>query len=243
LNIGVSDARRALFHRRQAETMTTKKQVKSLWSELLARQDDLFLADRFVILKPQRHVTRSISIDRSWDADYPRFCWHIGPAFDPVGGLGGLGQQPIFLERGKPNRWSQQGFVDTVFDALERRILPMLRGAHDIDDMMQLEGDDFEYMRWLNHDQPCRIAVLAAQGRFEDVLPICGTIKDWHLTMTDAWQPRFERASRLGALVAAGNRADVAGLLHQWEEAFVARNRLEPIYEKTPFPCEAGLIV
>lgn len=218
--------------------MTTTKQVKSLWSTLLARQDDLFLADRFVILKPQRHVMRSISIDRSWDADYPRFYWHIGPAFDPVGGRGGLGQQPIFLERGKPNRWSQQGFFDTVFDALERGILPMLRGVQDINDMMQLKGDYLEYMGWLNHDEPCRIAVLAAQGRFEDVLPIYETIKDWHLTMKDAWQPRFERASRLGALVAAGDQAGVAALLHQWEEAFVARNRLEAIYETTPFPCE-----
>ncbi len=55
-----------------------------------------------------------------------------------------------------------------------------------------------------------------------------------------AWQPRFERASRLGALVAAGDRAEVAALLHQWEETFVARNRLEAIYEKTPFPCEVA---
>lgn len=56
--------------------------------------------------------------------------------------------------------------------------------------------------------------------------------------MADAWQPRFERASRLGALVTAGDQAGDAALLHQWEEAFVARNRLEAIYEKTPFPFE-----
>jgi hypothetical protein len=40
--------------------------------------------------------------------------------------------------------------------------------------------------------------------------------------------------------VAAGDRAEVAALLHQWEETFVARNRLEAIYEKTPFPCEVA---
>lgn len=168
--------------------------------------------------------------------------WRISTALwltdSPILLVGLLADAGIFLSHGKPNRWSQQGFVDTVFDALDRRILPMLRGVHDIDDMMQLEGDYLEFMGWLNHDQPCQIAVLAAQGRFEDVLPIYETIKDWHLTKTDAWQPRFERASRLGALVAAGDRAGVAALLHQWEEAFVARNRLEAIYEKTPFPFE-----
>ncbi len=108
-----------------------------------------------------------------------------------------------------------------------------------IEHLFQIEGEpvSLRYQGWLDHE-PQRITILAAQGRFEDVLPICEKIKDWHLTMTDAWQPRFERASRLGALVAAGDRAGVATLLHQWEEAFIARNRLEAIYEKTPFPFE-----
>jgi len=219
--------------------MTTKKQIKALWSELAARHDDIFVCGRYLVLKPQRHVMRSISIDRTSTADYPSFDWHVGHAFNPVGSLGGLAPEPIFLERGKPNRWSQQGFVDTVFDALEHRILPMLRRVQGIEHLSQIEGEpvSLRYQGWLNHE-PHRIAILAAQGRFEDVLPVYEEIKDRHLTMTDAWQPGFERASRLGALVAARDRAGVAALLHEWEEAFVARNRLEAIYEKTPFPCE-----
>lgn len=221
--------------------MTTKKQINSLWSELLARHGDLWLGGRYLVLKPQQHVMRSISIDRSWDADYPRFYWHVAHAFDPVGSLGGLAPEPIFLERGKPNRWSQAGFFDTVFDALEHRILPMLRRVQGVEDMDNVEGEpgSFEYKGWLSHE-PYRISILAALGRFEEILPVYETIRDWHLTMKDGWQPRFERASHLGALVAAGDHAGVAALLHLWEEQFVARNRLEAIYEKTPFPFEAS---
>lgn len=116
----------------------------------------------------------------------------------------------------------------------------MLRRVQTIEDMFHVEGEprSDEYDGWLNHHEPYRIHILAALGRFEEAIPIYERIKDWHLTMKNWWQPRFERASRLGALVAAGDRSAVATLLHQWEEEFATRNDLLSIYERTPFPLE-----
>lgn len=143
------------------------------------------------------------------------------------------------LPKEGPQRWSEPGFTDTIVDAIERRILPMLRRVQTIDDMFHVEGEprSYAYDGWLDHE-PYRIQLLAALGRFDEAIPIYERIKDWHLTMKNGWQPRFARASQLGALVAAGNRPAVAALLHQWEEEFATRNDLLSVYERTPFPLE-----
>ena len=56
--------------------------------------------------------------------------------------------------------------------------------------------------------------------------------------MTSWPRADYEKASELGALIADGDRAGVASLLYGWEGDFVARNGLEDIYERTPFPLE-----
>ncbi|MGO4172914.1 hypothetical protein [Bosea sp. TAF32] len=220
--------------------MTTKRQIKKLFDLLASRHADLIVKDRFVVVAPLRHVIRSISIDRTSDADFPCFYWHVGHSFRPCGGLGGLSAEWFPLPNEGPRRWSDPDFTNTVIDAIERRILPMLRRVQTIDDIFHVEGEPHSHAcdDRLNHHEPYRIQLLAALGRFEEALPIYDKIKDWHLTMKNGWQPQFEQASRLGAFVAAGDRPAVASLLHQWEEEFAVRTDLLPIYERTPFPLE-----
>lgn len=220
--------------------MTTKRQIKKLLEEIASRHDDLIVRGPFLILAPLRHVLRSISIDRSWDADYPRFYWHIGHAFNPTGSLQGLSCDIFWLPKGGPRLWSDPGFTETVIEKFDQSILPMLRRIRTIEDMFHVEGEprSDEYDGWLKHHEPYRIHILAALGNFEEAIPIYEQIKDWHLTMKNWWRPRFEQASRLGALVAAGDRPAVIALLHQWEEDFAAYHDLLPIYERTPFPLE-----
>ncbi|MDX3810551.1 MAG: hypothetical protein QHC89_29700 [Bosea sp. (in: a-proteobacteria)] len=220
--------------------MTTKKQIKTLFGLLASRHDDLIVRGRFVVVAPLRHVLRAISIDRTSDADFPCFFWHVGHSFNPLGGLGGLSAEWFPLPKGGPQRWSDPDFSDTMINVIEQRLLPMLRRVRMIDDMYRVEGEprSYAYDDWLNHHEPYRIQLLAALGLFEEAIPIYDKIKDWHLTMKNGWRSEFEHASRLGDLIAAGDRPAAAALLHQWEEEFAARNDLLPIYERTPFPLE-----
>ena len=226
--------------------MTTKKQIKTLFAQLTARNDDLVVKNHYVfkvpylVLRPMRHVCRSISIDRTSRADDPNFFWHVGHCFRPFGSVGGLTAEWFWLPRGKPSRWSEAGFIETAVEEIETTILPALRRVQTIEDIFHVEGvpRSYAYDGWLNHHEPYRIQLLAALGRFEEAIPIYEKIKDWHLTIKDGRQSEFEQASSLGALVAANDRPAVAALLHQWEEEFAVRNDLLPIYERTPFPLE-----
>ncbi|SIR32615.1 MULTISPECIES: hypothetical protein [unclassified Bosea (in: a-proteobacteria)] len=220
--------------------MTTKRQIKKLLEVAASRHPDLVVRGPFLVLAPLRHVLRSISIDRSWNADYPRFYWHIGHAFNPTGSLQGLCPDIFWLPDEGPRLWSQPGFTEAFIETLDQRIMPMLRRVQTIEDMFHVRGEprSCEYDNWLIRHEPYRIQILTALGRFEEAAPIYEQIRDWHLTMKNWWQPRFEAASRLGALVAAGDHPAIIALLHQWEDEFVARNRLEDIYERTPFPAE-----
>lgn len=223
--------------------MTTKKQMKSLFDVLVARNSDLVVKEHrffkvpYLLLKPVRHVCRAISIDRTSRADCPVFHWHVGHCFSPHGRLDGLAWEWFWMPRGRPNQWSEPGFTETAVETIENSILPMLRRAQTIDDMFRIEGfpRSFEYDSALAY-RPFRISMSAALGNWEEALAVYeetrhGAIREWEL---ESHQKAFE----LGALVAAGDRAAVIALLHQWEDEFVARNGLEDIYERTSFPVE-----
>jgi hypothetical protein len=220
--------------------MTTKRQIKALLDQLASRHDDLLVRGPFIVLAPLRHVLRAMSIDRTSDADFPYFFWHVGHSFNPFGGLGGLSPELFALSNDGPRHWSEPGFAEAAIDAIERRILPMLRRVQTIEDMYRVEGEprSYEYDDWLNHHEPYRIQILTALGRFDEAAALYQQIKDWHLAMENLQQPELEQASRLGACVAAGDLPAAATLLHEWEEAFAVKNDLLPIYERTPFPFE-----
>jgi hypothetical protein len=226
--------------------LTTKKQIKTLFAHLTARNNDLVVKDHYVfkvpylVLRPMRHVSRSISIDRTSRADDPAFFWHVGHCFGPFGSVGGLSAEAFWLPRGKPSRWSEAGFIETAVEEIETNILPMLRRAQTIEDMFRIEGvpRSHKFDGWLNDYPPYRLAIAAALGRWEESLAVYGEIKDLYLRMTSWPRPDYEKASQLGALIADGDHDGVASLLHDWEGDFVARNGLEDIYERTPFPLE-----
>lgn len=222
--------------------MTTKKQIKQLLEAVASRHDDLIVRGPFIVLAPLQHVLRSISIDRSWNADYPSFYWHIGHAFNPTGSLQGLCPDIFWLPKEGPRFWSDSGFTEAVIETLERRILPMLRRVRSIEDMFRVEGEprSYEYDNWLNHYEPYQIHMHAAFGRFDEAAVVYEKIKDWHLMMKNWRQPEFKYASHLGALVAAQDREAVVSLLHDWEEDFARRKDLLPIYERMPFPLEVS---
>ncbi|QEL24707.1 hypothetical protein FQV39_20545 [Bosea sp. F3-2] len=220
--------------------MTTKKQIKVLFDQLASRHDNIIVRGSIVMMKPLHHVYRAVSIERSSSADYPHFHWHIGHAFNPFGSIYGFGFEEIWLPKEGPRRWSEPSFAEAAIAAIEQQGLSLLRRVQTINDMFLVSGElrAPQYNGRLHHYEPNQIHIFAALGRFEEATTIYEQIKDWYLGMTSWPRPVFEKASKLGALVAAGDRPAVAALLHEWEEEFATKNDLLPIYERTPFPLE-----
>jgi hypothetical protein len=220
--------------------MTTKKQIKWLLDQLLTRNDDVVGVGPFVILKPLQHVIRTISIDRTSSADYPNFFWSIGHAFNPLASLQGICLESIFLARGAPRRWSEPGMAETFLETAEQRFLPMLRKVETISDMFRVEGEprSCEYDLALGH-RPYLIHFHAANGQFDAAIRVLDELVGRHRDTTSWRRREYDYAiDHLGPLIRAGDRIGAANMLHRWERNFVTRNRLEAIYESTPFPLE-----
>lgn len=219
--------------------MTTKKQINRLLGELVARNPDLAQSDRFVIIKPLRHVLRSISIGRSTTADTPQFLCSIGHFFDPTANRQGITLDRIFLEHGAPRRWTEPGMPAAFFEACETRTLPKLRGFDTIEAMLRFRRRGSSEFKAAVEFVIHQIHFAAAYGRFDRALRRFERIKHWDRSHMSWRRPEFEHvADELVPLMRADDRDGVIRLLHRWEEDRVRRFGLEAIYEPTPFPLE-----
>ncbi|HEV2510629.1 hypothetical protein [Bosea sp. (in: a-proteobacteria)] len=219
--------------------MTTKKQINRLLGELLERNPDLAQSERFVIVKPLRHVMRSISIGRGIEADGPQFLCSIGHFFDPRANRQGITLDRFFTAHGAPHRWTEPGMHAAFIEACETRILPKMRNVNTIEDMLRFRthgSSEFRAsVRFVIH----QIHFAAAYGRFERALRRFERIKHWDRSRMSWRRPEFEHvADELVPLMRADDRDGVIRLLHHWEEDRVRRFGLESIYEPTPFPLE-----
>lgn len=219
--------------------MTTKKQINGLFARLIERNPDLVRSGRFVVLKPVRHVMRSIMIDRTSDADYPQLLWSLGHMFNPAGGRQGICLERFYTGRGSPSYWSEPGMPDAFFAACENKILPLLRGVTTIEELMRFrsrEAPEFgSAITWVMF----RIHFSAAFGRFDQALRRFERIKHWTHARWGWRRPEFDHvADELIPLIRANDRDGVIRLLHAWEEEAVRVTGLQAIYERTPFPLE-----
>ena len=219
--------------------MTTKKQLNRLLGELVERNPDLAQSERFVIIRPLRHVMRSISIDRSITADEPQLLCSIGHFFAPTAHRQGITLDRLFVARGAPRRWNEPGMPAAFFEACETQVLPKMRGVVTIDDLLRfrtLGSSEFKAsVRFVIH----QIHFAAAHGRFDRALRRFERIKHWDRSRMSWRRPEFEHvADELVPLMRADDRQGVVRLLHRWEEDRVRRFGLEAIYEPTPFPLE-----
>lgn len=219
--------------------MTTKKQINGLLGELITRNPDLAQSERFVIIKPLRHVMRSISIDRGITADSPQFLCSIGHFFDPTANRQGITLDRFFTARGAPHRWTEPGMHAAFIEACETRILPKMRSVNTIEDMLRfrtLGSSEFRAsVRFVIH----QIHFAAAYGRFDRALRRFDRISHWERSRMSWRRPEFEHvADELIPLMRLDDRESVIHLLHRWEEDRVRRFGLESIYEPTPFPLE-----
>lgn len=228
--------------------MTTKKQIHALLKHLLERDGGLILSKDeadphgppFIVVKPVRHVIRTLWIDRSGVADYARFFWAVGHAFNPMISRRGIFAEQFQIPRGLPNRLCQPGMREAFIDLVENAIVPMLQRVETVDDMFTIDRKFRSAILdgWLQYE-PYQMHFLAANGRFEDAIAIYESIKDFDRSPENPRRRAYAYViDDLAPLLLANDRPGVAALLHRWELATIQRNGLEAIYEPTPFPLE-----
>lgn len=221
--------------------MTSKKQIAELLDTLVARHHDLVRYGPFVVLRPLRHIIRSVSIDRTRGSDLPDLFFSIGYTCDPCATVQGFWLEGFSTGQDQPRYWSQPNFKDAFLRVVEERILPMLRSIESFDALLSFDQNrEFGYRETVNSPLH-KVQLASAMGRFDDALE------------TARWMALHPRKSRywsegsyalivdhLAPLLEARDEAGIAAMLHDWEMKTIQKIGVLPIFEQAPFPFELG---
>ncbi|GGF72727.1 hypothetical protein GCM10007301_35680 [Azorhizobium oxalatiphilum] len=218
--------------------MTTTAQMKKLAAPLLARQPDLAMVRRTIIVQPVTHFVRGITLDNSsgkvaftplWGATYlfrerTFFSLNWNRHFPPV--------KPGIWELAHPEH--QSAFIAFA----ETEVLPQLRAMNSLDAFLAFtESPEIDYS-WTALPM-ARLLIQAALGD----LPAAQ--KSYDLLRSFKKRPGGQEGeffvkllAGFGPALESGDRQSIARLLHQWERATVEACKLAPYWQSTPFPIE-----
>jgi hypothetical protein len=209
---------------------------------VLQRHDDLALIGRFVWIKPLHHFRRGIFIEPRREATEFLPITTVGllvPSLwrypDDWGewlhrriyGNFALGENDPLIPR-----WdlSNPPSIDLMLEMIEVVALPQLRAIQTFDDFYRFAAARRPLSDSIEHHPLTKLLVLICQGDLDAALAINLGQEDFeYLTAKD---PSF-----LPALTAK-DRAELARILHEWEEASIVTGKMQKIWERTPFPLE-----
>lgn len=217
--------------------MTTLKEIKKLCEPLLARNADLILVGRAIILKPVRHLLRCIMLDRMRSKERFRPSFERKHMFEPRRDFP-LTVEGIFYDPFGAWLLTDPEISNRFIKKVEQDVLPVLRRIDTIsayveavmpsdlkvraqfkriDLLFQIALGEFDTARILLADKQC----LPDLKIFNDHRPGLG-----------------DRLLREGANISHADRTTFANLLRDWE-ATTARNlKIEHLWTPTPFPFE-----
>jgi hypothetical protein len=218
--------------------MTTAAQVKKLIQPLLARNPDLKLVGRLLVVKPTTHILRSIFFDASWDKDLFRPYWALNMMFEP-----NTNHAPTWGDRIYPKvkgGWllSNPGIGESVCERLEEIVLPRLRSVVSINDFVTYATKENFPHTWLDAFPYRRIFAEIALGDFEAAHESCERVAAERKRSDFIAEILDPIINDVWPLVRDRNKPVLAKMLHQWEAEAVKRMKLENIWEPTPFPLE-----
>lgn len=118
--------------------MTTAREVRKLVAPLLARNPDLGLVGRLIVVKPVRHVLCGVDIDATSSANQYQPRWIMTPLLYKMDSLiYGVGER--LFRSGKSELWrldDQEASDDLTF-VIERDALPRLRSVKTLEDFLE----------------------------------------------------------------------------------------------------------
>jgi hypothetical protein len=220
--------------------MTTVAQVKEAVQPLLQRNSDLALVGRLVIVKPVHHILRAISIGRSMARELFVPSWAVGFLSWPGPGLSLNWGERVY----GPGAWDiseYKNLPELLCQAIEEQALPLLRPIQSIDDLVGFASKERFPLTYLDLYPHQKIFFDVARGRLDDAWTICeymasDAAKQYYLP---SMQEEYDCITKeLCPLITKGDRPGLANILHRCEEASVRIEKLEKLWERTPFPIE-----
>lgn len=221
--------------------MTTLRQIKNLAVPLIERHRDLVLVGPLIIVRPVHHLLRYVCIDRTSGADRPQPRWSLVALLRKVNdvplGLGDLLHRPHTGQG--PRRlwaWSDPEMPQDFIEVAEQIALPALRAITTLRDYRDFalpkDPDDWKFY-W-----DLRLDCCLATGDLDEARQVLLETPEG-VAWLDRNRPGLgTRLLMLGQNASAGDRAEIASLLHEREAFSVEKLKISHIWEKTPFPIE-----
>jgi hypothetical protein len=224
--------------------MTTAADVRRMVQPLVSRHADLALVKRWIFVKPIEHFARGVLIDRMAYKDRFRPLWAVMHLFEIQHFLPlSWGDYLVNKRSSRPGIWatSDPDVELSLIEAIEEQALPTLRAMKTLDDFLAFVSQ--HYFRHHLFEWPHRrIIVEVALGNLEAARALCQkNIQHW--SDIRPYHDEEDRAQLLGlqklcACLAADDRQGIAELLHQWEAETVKKQKIEHLWQLTPFPLE-----
>lgn len=220
--------------------MTTAAQVKKLLRPLLERNPDLVLVGRLVVVRPVRHILRSVFIDSSSNKDLFAPYWAFNMMFERGAGHGPTWGAEIYT-RGRGN-WllSNPGIGDTACERIEEIALPILRSVNSIGDFASYATKEHCPHTWLNAFPFRRIYAEIALGDLNAANESCERVAEERKKSDYIAEILDPIINDIWPAVRRHDKAALAKMLHRWEAEAAKRMKLEHIWEPTPFPLESS---
>lgn len=224
--------------------MSKSARITRLLGPLFKRHPDLALADGWLVLKPIHHVLRGIILDRTSISGVFYARWAMIHTFAI--------QQSVPLNwgdfvlkggSGHPNFFElpEVEISRILCERIERETLPLLRSMKTLQDYVdfRMNREPGQRLPWWPIDH---FWVELGVGNFDAARAVRDKNKERWFKDRPEWDDEdraaFGRLRNLCALLDAGDYAEIARLMREWE-AITARNlKIEAIWEPTLFPFE-----
>jgi hypothetical protein len=218
--------------------MTTAAQVKKLVQPLLARNSDLVLVGRLLVVRPTKHILRSIFFDASWNKDLFRPYWALNMMFESNASHGPTWGERIYPRARDLWLFSDPDISELACNQLEEYVLPVLRSVNSIKEFTSYATKENFPHTWLDAFPFRRIFAEIALGDFEAANESCERVaaerkkSDFIAEILD---PIIED---VWPLVRERDKVAIAKMLHQQEAKAAERMKLKGIWEPSAFPLE-----
>ena len=228
--------------------MTNARQIKQVFGPLAAQYNDLKqIGSHYLWLLPVRHVALRVLIDRSSHKDFCTPRWTMLETFIPGSDLMTSIGHSGYLHRPASSRvvewiWSDPTMIEDLLSVIATVALPRLRAIDSLPAFWTVysDGTDIKVPQWPEMRLIFHIALGdldAARALYETLEP---ELRENRYPNLPWIQGRRRMVLSVAEPLLAGDRAALATILHGWEADNVRGTKLEPYWERTPFPLEAA---
>lgn len=218
--------------------MTTAAQAKRLLRPLLTENADLSLVGRLLAIRPTNHILRGVFLDATSDRNQFRPTWATVFLFSPRAGFHFNWGAELYARTGHGWLITEEGVDKKLCSVIEREALPLLRPVRTIEDFVSFTSKERFPSTWLDGYPDKRALIDVARGDLDAANSLCEVVAERRSKSSYLAEYYDPILIEIWPLVKRREKAALAKILHEWEFEAVKRDKLESIWEPTPFPLE-----